>query len=632
MKKNILYILLIVQAALFAGCNDEQIIEVPGQTEVVVTGGSDDVTFTPEQLALPKKKGACFTLRTSGEVIDYISNMKKVEALNPGWNYSWGNTIVVNQPDNLEFVPMFWGGCKAEDVKYVIEQVKAGKVKRVLGFNEPDSEEQSNMTVDEAVSQWPLLQSFKVPLGSPAVVGQDKDAWLEEFMGKVDELGYRVDFICVHSYGGTNAEAFKQNLKNTYDKYKRPILVTEFAVADWEAEKVNENRHKEENVIAFMKEVLPWMEDQGFILGYSWFSFSQTDPHGTTSALFDKNGYLTKLGRIYAAYPDEPESEPEDKNLLKDGDLENGQGAWSKATHNGNTGPWTNVSYPTKTYDANNIVISGERSMKLQSAKYVDNTQEIELEGGKRYKFGFKYTAANVQGGDMKIISLDEALVVYAELSTKITGTEGTPDNPKSVSQVFEMPGEGKVKVKVQVLKLNTDVASTLVLDDIFVEETTEPVTPEPDPEPQPGDNLVKNGDFESGKLDNWIVSPEGLSGKVTLLSEGALSGSYSVKINAKEWVAVTQTIHLEKGKTYECSVNYSTDAGGVMAIIQANQSNKIHTMKLETVNTSPSSTFTYNGETGDFQLVISKNKNTGTGANYLILDDISIKEVTVAP
>ena len=52
-------------------------------------------------------------------------------------------------------------------------------------------------------------------------------------------------------------------------------------------------------VLAFMKEVLPWMEKQDWIAGYAWFSFEPHEPHGHTSSLFDKSGNLSALGRFY---------------------------------------------------------------------------------------------------------------------------------------------------------------------------------------------------------------------------------------------------------------------------------------------------------------------------------------------
>jgi len=39
----------------------------------------------------------------------------------------------------------------------VIPQVREGKAKRLLGFNEPDKKEQANMPFTEALKYWPML-------------------------------------------------------------------------------------------------------------------------------------------------------------------------------------------------------------------------------------------------------------------------------------------------------------------------------------------------------------------------------------------------------------------------------------------------------------------------------------------
>ena len=39
----------------------------------------------------------------------------------------------------------------------------------LLGFNEPDRSDQSNMTVEEAIALWPQLVQKSNRLGSPAV-------------------------------------------------------------------------------------------------------------------------------------------------------------------------------------------------------------------------------------------------------------------------------------------------------------------------------------------------------------------------------------------------------------------------------------------------------------------------------
>ena len=86
----------------------------------------------------------------------------------------------------------------------------------------------------------------------------------------------RVDAIGVHHYGGPNFAGFKAKMKTIHDKFHRPLIITEMAVVDWTAKDKTpaDNKHTPEAVLRFMKQVLPWMEEQDWILGY-W------DMHGS---------------------------------------------------------------------------------------------------------------------------------------------------------------------------------------------------------------------------------------------------------------------------------------------------------------------------------------------------------------
>ena len=271
--------------------------------------------FTDEQLKFPGKKGICLTMRKAGESGSAEGNLPRLKKVNPYWSYSWGWDQVPNQPSNVEFVPMAWGAWSVDGLrkglqKSVFPHIKSGKVKRFFGFNEPDKREQANMSYQNALKYWPQLESLNVPLCSPACANPEgindnsvqgvRGTWMKDFMKEADRRGYRVDYTGVHWYGGTHVHHFKDKMKRMYEKYgRRPLLVTEFSPADWEARKLSQNRHKTEYVLAFMKEVLPWLERQDWIAGYAWFSFEHNQAVGHTSSLYDKNGKLTACGRYY---------------------------------------------------------------------------------------------------------------------------------------------------------------------------------------------------------------------------------------------------------------------------------------------------------------------------------------------
>lgn len=260
------------------------------------------------------KKGICVTLRTpgkakNGKVVkgDYLKNMPKIQKLNLGWNYSWGIELQPGQPKRTSFAPMVYSVYGNPDLHGVAERVgkkmvpvKARQKETVLfGYNEPDRDNQGNLSVEKALKYWKSLESLDVLLCSPSTVHPDND-WMKQFMKGVDKQGLRVNYVGVHDYGNGNAEAFKSKLRRIHKMYgKRPIIVTEFAVADWNTPSVEKNRHSKEKVLKYMQEVLPWMDEQDWIAGYAWFPFGVSSKQGTSSALFDEKGELTKLGRFY---------------------------------------------------------------------------------------------------------------------------------------------------------------------------------------------------------------------------------------------------------------------------------------------------------------------------------------------
>lgn len=250
-----------------------------------------DPNNTPEIIGLTKK-GAAF----ANVAKDWSF---KTHDLGAHWMYSWGNTLREEIPENVEFVPMFWGkgAVTDENINRIKQLVAEGKVKFILGFNEPDGATQANMTVDEALALWPRLEEIGVPIGSPATVNPN-NAWMQEFMQRADEMGLRVDFVAVHIYDGPNVTAFINKLKQTRQAYNRPIWITEFAVADWNATSIDNNRFSQEEIMAYMTELLPALDQIDWIERYAWFDGRNAPLY--TSALFDEDSNLTQVGQIYA--------------------------------------------------------------------------------------------------------------------------------------------------------------------------------------------------------------------------------------------------------------------------------------------------------------------------------------------
>ena len=473
--KNLIYILLMICGISFSACNDSLKIVVPDRTPDFT--GEIESDFTPEQLKLPGKKGVCFTLREDQKEL----NLARGKSLRAFWNYRWGPERVAEQPEEMEFVPMIWGKASIESkLEPVREQIQAGYGKRLFGFNEPDGEKQANMTVDEAIALWPQMMSLGIPLGSPAVVGTDKDKWLEKFMGKVEELGYRVDYICVHNYGGGNAETFKQNMIDIFGKYNRPLIITEFAVADFTANTPSENRHNPAKILQFMKDVLPWLEETEFIYGYAWFSYGYDSPVGCTSALFDASGRLTELGRFYQEFtpnealePMEPpveEVEPNDPpveggNLLLSPGFEDEDAKknWGNRT--------TNVALDNKATNPEqaSAIISGDVTLRLSGKKsWADVVQSVKVEKGKTYEFGFTGRAQEAVGpsgspSNNRRVTMN----VRKDKDNVYASVEVTVGTNTTVSGTVTITDDMPETVQIQISKVN----GIAYVDDVFFKE-----------------------------------------------------------------------------------------------------------------------------------------------------------------
>jgi hypothetical protein len=244
-----------------------------------------------------KKKGLGRTTKTG-------TWAKNLTDLRCNWFYSWNSVTPEGIPPGVEFIPMIYRyGGHAKAAAAVAEAAAAAKQRgttELLGFNEPEKKEQGNMTLEAALDAWPVLMETGLRLGSPGCVHPDKE-WMIAFMDGVKQRGLRVDFVCVHSYGGPSADALMQRLENVHRMYGRPLWITEFAVGDWQAKTREQNRHSPERVRAFMEELLPRLEACEFVERYAWFPAQPTSGPLGTSALFNADGSLTPLGEVYRA-------------------------------------------------------------------------------------------------------------------------------------------------------------------------------------------------------------------------------------------------------------------------------------------------------------------------------------------
>jgi hypothetical protein len=227
--------------------------------------------------------------------------LTQIKSLNLDWYYTWGARYYVTT--NPPFVPMIKDAARLleqDAIGWVTRQLAETKTKHLLGFNEPDHQSQANMTVDEAIRLWPKLVATGLRLGAPAPAGTNS-LWLESFMAKAKAKGLRVDFVTMHRYAWPKADDFLNKVTMLYEKYKKPIWVTEYAVADWDATSTRPSIYSRGQTEDFMRATVAGMRAMPFVERFAWKTRPALDPKMGSSALFHTNGALTSTGRLYAS-------------------------------------------------------------------------------------------------------------------------------------------------------------------------------------------------------------------------------------------------------------------------------------------------------------------------------------------
>ncbi|MEU9344495.1 sigma-70 family RNA polymerase sigma factor [Streptomyces sp. NPDC048278] len=251
-------------------------------------------TAAPVQVASGAKKGV--------GVWTFDGVSQALAASGASWYYTWNTRHQgVTTPSSASFVPMIWGTASVTDA--ALAQARAAGP-YLLGFNEPDMAQQSNMTVDQALGLWPRLMAAGKVLGSPAVAygGDTAGGWLDRFMSGAQAKGYRVDFITLHWYGGDfrTPQAVQQltsYLAAVYARYHKPIWLTEYALIDFsQGTRFPSAQQQADFVTASTKalDALPYVQR------YAWFGLG-ADPAKPSSGLFTSGTAATAAGRAFQA-------------------------------------------------------------------------------------------------------------------------------------------------------------------------------------------------------------------------------------------------------------------------------------------------------------------------------------------
>ncbi|AZS86469.1 glycosyl hydrolase [Streptomyces griseoviridis] len=214
-----------------------------------------------------------------------------------GWYYNWASSSgAVAKPEGVEYVPMLWGPGSVTDAELGAASKEGTEL---LGFNEPDSGSQSNMSPEQALDLWPQLEKTGLRLGAPAVAsGADVEGgWLDRFMKGASDRGLRVDFIPLHWYGGDFGPGATDQLRGyiqaVWDRYHKPVWLTEYALIDFS--QPTPRYPSEQEQTDFIKASTHMLNSLDFVERYAWFALNkQTSPTG----LYD-GATANNSGRAY---------------------------------------------------------------------------------------------------------------------------------------------------------------------------------------------------------------------------------------------------------------------------------------------------------------------------------------------
>ena len=247
-------------------------------------------------------------------------------AFNAKWMYNWGPTTSVTLPANMVFHPMQWGsfnwvyGTTSGPIwQHYSTWRKRGDGMHVMGFNEPDRTDQSNITLAECVNLWPRLMALDQPLIGPSPGTLNPPAgpsWHQQFYDEITRLGYRVDYNAIHTYpgpSGGSSNNLVNMLQTEFTESGRPAWLTEFSFVDWG----NNQSWTEEDNYQCLAEFLWRAETLDTLRKYALFVFTAdasnpqpANPWSTTTSVggaprsnsYDSSGNLTAFGKLYAGW------------------------------------------------------------------------------------------------------------------------------------------------------------------------------------------------------------------------------------------------------------------------------------------------------------------------------------------
>ncbi len=227
------------------------------------------------------------------------SDCASVTAVKGSWEYAWA----ANPPNcaGVENVPMIFGS-------YDQNYTPSGNSAWLMGFNEPDLQDQANLSISDAVSIWRKLE-LKFPdrkLLAPAPSGANPD-WIVSFRNTyISTYGTppRLNGLAAHCYAWYASDCI--NITQKFVSWANSwgiaeVWVTEFSLSPYAPSSPTQALQEAQTFIN-------WMTSQTKVTRYAWFA-SQVQgneawlsPYFVTPLVQWNTSQLTQYGSSYASY------------------------------------------------------------------------------------------------------------------------------------------------------------------------------------------------------------------------------------------------------------------------------------------------------------------------------------------
>jgi hypothetical protein len=173
----------------------------------------------------------------------------------------------------------------------------AASGKLLIGYNEPWNTVFGAISPAAALDGYAALQSLPNRLSAPSIsiTTPPSEDWLTTFMAGVASRGYRIDVINLHYYAvDPSMVLFKAYIDRLHNTYGKPIIVTEWALADWS--QPNGTTATFAQQADFAEAGCAMMDGLDYVEAHAWFGQTEGGGGYLNSGVMNQDGSPTVVG------------------------------------------------------------------------------------------------------------------------------------------------------------------------------------------------------------------------------------------------------------------------------------------------------------------------------------------------